>query len=426
MSLNGFDIALEIGRSAMNKMLAALEQSPLWVGDFAGDFREPGPRDTTGHVKYHATLSNPRVQGDREQSAALESSIEFLVDVNGEATIETFLDSQLMFDHNVAIDGSLSVVVHFKLVQAGEGWRLVISFQQAQIQHLILKGIPDAIRRMLAAGLCFVLEAELRQRQQDLPLTGLLGLSGAPQGAPEQILLKSHFYRTLPSDIAVGVAATFAPGAVPISLHKPLDLVRAMNQDLVLSAQEDYLNRMIANGIHDMEKASFGGGLFGDRLREPSLVLRSASIRIEKGQFFVTARIGDSDTELAAQAAVAPSVVNNRLLLDVRDVDVRIPTWKGVAAQIVLNVVAWLILEIVEDYGRHAAEPQLHDAGELGSGLVVDKNVFSQMPDGLSIASRLEKLNLHSGNVSLGYSLDVNWLGVRRVSGRPVERTSVH
>lgn len=407
MPLHGYDISLEIGRSALNKVLDALEHSPLWTGVFEGDQTQASPQGFLAHVAYKVRLYDIRVRPDKEQEGALESSIALLLNVTGNAVIDVSLDQEPLLNYPIQIDGVLSVVVRFDLAFDDSVHRLLISFRNAIVEEVLLKGLPDDITRILVNGMEFLIQEELRKNQQDLPVTGLLQLSGSPQGELSEIILKTHFYRLLPDDSAVGLGIVLEPGGSPPYLREPLKLHRLANEDLTLSVHENYLNRIIANFIGQSDQAQVGGQLFGFKIRQDSLHLRSASVSIRDHKIFVTIRAGWKHTEFAFQAALVPRFENNAVRLDVQEVYCEIPTWKGVVLQISLNLVAWGILASVDSFVAQEANRRATKIEPYVNGVVVNSKIFQNFPEGLSVKADARGLALLDGNLTLGYAISV-------------------
>lgn len=405
MSLHGYDVSIELGRSALNKLLDALEHSALWTGTFEGDQSRAVPDGFLARVQYKIRLYDIRVRPDAEQEDHLVSSIALLLNVTGDAIIDISLDSQPLLHHQIDIDGTVSVVVNFDLTFTNEEHRLTITFGDAVVQNVTLKGLIDDITRMMETSFKFLIQEELRRHQQNVPLTGILVLSGSPQGRLEAIMLKTHFYRTEPDDSAVGLGIVFEPGAAPQTQRRPLALKRLADQDLVLSVHQDYLNRVIANALSDSAPALVGGPLFDDKVLKSGLQVQSIVVAVDGPKIRATVRAGWRRTDLFLQASIVPDVSGQRLSFEVVDVISDVPTWTGVLIKIALNIIAWAVLSIANSLVAGQAEKRLKVIEDQTNGFVVESTLFQKFPEGLTLKATPKSIGLSDGNITLGYEL---------------------
>lgn len=408
MALNGYDASIEFGRSALNKLLAALEHSRLWVGSFAGDTTELSPQGFLVHVNYALRLYDIRLRPHTEQEQNVITSIILSVNISGRATIDVSLEDQDLLHHQIDLDGTVSIIANLDLTFAKDVHRLVITFRNAFVQDVVLRGLPDDIQRMMVNGLEFLLQEELRHHQQDLPLTGLLNLSGSAEGRLDYLFFKTHYYRLIAHDSAVGLGIVMEPGAATAEQRDPLRLVRLADDELVLTVHQGYLNRVIANGLKESEHTMLGGQLFGDKLVQQDFHVRSVAIVVVDREIAITVRAGWQSTELSLQASLLLAIVEHQLAITVTNVECDVPTWKGVLLKLGLNVVAGALLEVANAVAKKRAEGRIAILQAYANHVAMESTIFHDFPEGFTVKAIPATVALSAGNVTLGYQVTVN------------------
>lgn len=414
MNLEGYDVSLDIGRTAANKVLAGLELLPIWKGTFAGKQESEHASGLRVRTDYSITLSRVRLRPAEEQSPPRDdppaTSVCIAVDVSGHAHSQmNHKDSnEPLLDYAAALTGQMAVVIHAVVRKEGGMRRLVVTFHDAHVQHVELENLPSDLKPILARAVAFIMEGELRRFQQDLPLTGLMRLRGSPYGALQDELLKSHFYLTDAGDLAVCVAVSMGPGDVPPEQKRPLALRKGGHDDVCLAFSIHYLNRLLGNVVAEMRGQEWRFGGSWDPRDQSSLELRSMVVSADDtGMLRAVVRIGDGRTLIVGRMTLVPTVDESRLRIQVLDVEVDVPGRTGVIVKLLTNVLYALVRLVVDELAASEVRRQVEVAEDYGSGLVLDREVLHEFPEGLKISSRVRSVRVDSGTIALDYRLTV-------------------
>jgi hypothetical protein len=335
LPLAGFDMAVELGRSGINKILKAIEKSPIWTFRYQGQYSGDPKKDIILHIVYDLALADPRVRPIREQRETPTAGLKVLLDVVGTVTSAGLAWGEPFFALDTKIHGELSVDVTAEL----RGPDLVISFADSQVDELLITDVPSEIRYILKRGLEVVLQERLASSGTSLPLSRFQHLSGALQGKLDSVRLKTHFYTERAGDSALGIGLCFNPGS---NLPKDRDLTNLFrvspSYDVVVSASLRYLNTIIANALDESRGILPRYNQNGRPDPDGSLRIRSTLVAAQHDHLSVIVRIGSRNTILTISGDVFLTVANDNLKIEVRNVDPQLTAMTEIFFRVVLNV----------------------------------------------------------------------------------------
>ena len=421
--LSGFDVQVAVGRTLINKLLKAVEDSPHWVPPFSGTGESAIAEKVSIHSEYEIRLLNPRVRPAREQDAgAIRNLNELGMWIDSAGHVRLVINgpqNRPIVDYRCSVEGTLSIVARAVFDDTGPP-QLAISFRDATVEHLEFTNGPDdaCLAPMIARIVEFVAVEELRRHNTMLPLSGVLTFTLNPLGRAARLYPKSHYYRTDAGDLALGIAASMTPGGQPDFRIDPGPLRPGPSGDLVLAISEHYVNRVVANAV-----ASLNGQRWRyddwDELRRRrdtgtenfavswTTRLRSATVRFENGAMVFIVRAGIDSTQVIGRVTVRPSAADGKLRLAIERVALDVPGPTGIAEKVLTNVIYLLVREIAETLGRRELAVRLEEVERLGSGVIVTGALFRQGPADTIVSARIDSVRVVGDEVWVVYTADV-------------------
>jgi hypothetical protein len=360
-TLAGFDVCVRIGRSAVNKVFAAVEKAAPQLFVFKAD--ATGGSDLfPSAAKVDGTVSGVMCDGALVPDEKDERrSVRISAATDGQASFELKAYGQRAIFWDFGFHGDLSAVITCELVQSGDTFGVALNLATVGVDRARLTGISTEVSHVLARG-CSNVAAEQLKKMPPILVTAPAVWSDRSAGQLVAAQVVSQYERTSPHDFALALALAFDPGAAALT-PKAIRDIKPMGcaADLLLAVDLRFLNRLIANALASNQTLA---RLTPDGWQPsaPTDGIRSISVRDDRGRLALDVRGTGLGVPYAVSGVVELAVVDQHLRARIVDLDLRATGWRGVLLEAVGNVLYALVRVIAAHVGTTAADQA---AGQL-------------------------------------------------------------
>ncbi len=411
MSLSGFDVSLELSRSAVNRILEAAAKARAWDFKFSEKWLNPEHDKYPGFaLKYTLELTDPWTRGGEEQRERITTDWRLLSYARGDVEFGLTYQGNPLYDLRLPLQAVVEVGTNLEVMDIDGRQGLVIRLDQPRVVQLELGAVPAGTRQFVETGLSVILQDNLRAADKFVPVSVPSDLdSRLPGGvAVGGIATKSHVYLYRAADAAVGLAIKSGFGTSAPSDRNLAGLVRQDGcSDFVCSFDVRYVNAAVT--------AALGNSEFVIRFGEDGRPDRGGGNRVE----FVAISVIDEQVQAVVSIARHGRQVltvtgmfrlvieGGKIRIEVTSIDTDLVGARAIFARVGLNVVYLIAKAMVSIYLRDRFNDDLAGPVEDALNRLSLDLAFSGTIPGSNVAIQgvPSRVRLSQETVSFAYDL---------------------
>lgn len=347
MNLQGYDVAIELSRSAINKVLEKLAATSLWPKPFSGSWSavdDKSPLGTT--VTYQFAVVRPFIAPSSFGDLTRETSVEAVVHVDASVGVDFSLEGVVVETVSQPIEADLRVRISLDLERDANYLYLKIAFEAVELRRLSFgSGVAPHIARLIQFVAESLIVAEINLKPWKVPILPSLKLELPFLGRVQSEGYKSHWYKNTAGDLAAGLGLVLDESSHPVPESSLINLHRADGGgDLVVAVDLRFLNMCLNRALSRGHMLPRYGA---NQKPDPAggFRVQNAVIRVIENRLRIDIEVGHGTAPLLHfEVEFFLGVVNGRFEAYMTHLEASVPGLNDLANRIAINAVFLFLL----------------------------------------------------------------------------------